>query len=229
VDALVTLRSRKLPRSGYKSDWRQLLSANVTVMTPCNRRCPDCCCGDVVFREKGRIFSAEEIARDIVQLGDVGTVLLTGGEPTLHPDFPAVAEAARAARGGGKLTLVTAGARLVKHAASMRFFDTIRMSVFDESSNAGESTTPGIVEEFRKVCPEGVNFEPALVVHYRSSGPNPCERVDYTISTMGGRVYACCVASGISGASSTELSEGWEERLLGVDVPCDKCVFGEAT
>lgn len=182
-----------------------------------------------MFNAKGRIFSPADISRDVAALGDVGTVFLTGGEPTLHPQFPAMAEAARAARGSGKLTLITNGARLVRHAEATRFFDNIRMSVFDESCDAGEPTTPGIVEAFREVCPPNVSFEPSIVPHYRTAGgPNPCDRLDNTISTMDGRVYACCVASGIAGAASTELTPGWEERLLNIDVPCERCVFGEA-
>lgn len=228
---LAQLRTRHLPRAAYPAGWKQSLCANVTILTPCDRRCPHCCCGDVVYRAsgKGKIFSPEDIARDVAALGDVGTVFLTGGEPTIHPEFAAVAEAARRARGSGRLTLITDGSKLVKHAEAMRFFDNIRMSVFDSTSNAGESTTVGIVEKFREVCPPGVSFEPSVIIHYRTAGGSkPCERIENTVSTMDGRVYPCCVASGISGALSTELTEGWESRLLGVDVPCSACVFGEA-
>lgn len=224
---LVSIRT-PTARPAYSSTWKQELHANVTVLTPCNRRCPHCCCGDVVYREKGRIFSPDDIARDIAALGDVGTVLLTGGEPTLHPNFPAVAEAARSARGKRKLTLVTAGAKLVQHAHATRFFDNIRMSVFDETSDAGASTPSGLVEQFTKVCPPGVSFEPAIITHYRTAGgKNPCGRISNTVSTMDGRVYPCCVASGISGARSTDLTAGWENRLLEVRAPCESCVFGE--
>jgi len=224
---LITLRARPAAQHSRPADWKRGLHANVTVMTGCNRRCPDCCCGDVVLRAKSRVFSAEDIARDVGALGDVGHVILTGGEPTLHPDFPRVAEMARNARGGRRMTLVTNGARLVKHAEATRFFDAIRMSVFTDASNAGESTDPNIAEEFRKICPPGVSFEPSVVIHYRTvGGGNPCERIYNTVSTMDGRAYSCCVASGIDGAQSTDLSSGWEDRLLGVAAPCSTCVFG---
>jgi hypothetical protein len=224
---LVTLR--RPPRAPRPASWRRnLASANVTIITGCNRSCPDCCCGDVVLRAKPIVFSVDDVARDVAALGDAGVVYLTGGEPTLHPDFPAVAEAARRARGSLPLVLITNGARLVRHAAATRHFDAIRMSVFVEGSNAGSPTDPSIVEEFKKVCPPGVRFEPSVVIHYRTTGGSgTCERIHNTMSTMNGRAYPCCVASGIDGAESTDLlTPGWEDRLLDVAAPCDRCVFG---
>ena len=204
--------------------WRRSVGANVMVTTACDRACPNCCEGDVVLRAKGRVFSPESIADDIRALGPIGVVNLSGGEPTLHPEFERVAELAREARGSLPLTLITNGKNLVKKSEAMKYFDRVDMSIFTAESNAGELTDLSIAEKFRAKSRTPLNAFP--VVHTKSSGSGACGRELYTISTMAGRVYGCCVANGIDDAESTDLSPGWEERLLSVPLPCDRCVFG---
>lgn len=205
--------------------WWKGIGANVMVTTACDRACPNCCEGDVVLRAKGRVFSPESIAADIRALGPVGWVNLSGGEPTLHPEFERVVELARKARGNRPLSIITNGKNLVEKSAVMKLFDRVDMSLFTAESNASEPTDLSIVERFRQRQPE-VRFNPFHVVHTKSSGSGACGREKYTISTMEGRVYGCCVANGIDRAESTDLSPGWEDRLLSVPLPCDRCVFG---
>lgn len=205
--------------------WRNNCWANVMVTTACDRDCPDCCEGDVVLRAKGRIFSPESIAADVAALGEVGMVTLTGGEPTLHPKFDEVARLCRAARGNRQLRLISNGAKLEKHAASLKYFDRVDMSIFTAESNAGAPTDPTIVDRVRAAKPQ-TEFKPYVVIHSKSSGRGACGREKYSVSTMEGRVYGCCVANGIAGAESTDLSPGWEDRLGAVPLPCDRCVFG---
>lgn len=206
--------------------WRVAGYGNVMVTTACDRDCPDCCEGDVVLRAKGRIFSPESIAADVAALGDIGTVTLTGGEPTLHPKFEEVARLARAARGSKFLRLISNGAKLEKHAAALKYFDRVDMSVFTDESNAGTPTDPTIVDRVRAAKPD-TDFRSYVVIHSKSSGKMACGREKNSVSTMDGRVYGCCVANGIAGAESTELSPGWEGRLGDVPLPCDRCVFGQ--
>lgn len=206
------------------SDWKHNLFANVMINTGCNRACPDCCVGDVVLRAKARTFAPDKIAAEVKELGDVGVVLLTGGEPTIHPKFDEVAAKCHEARGGLPLHMVTNGARLVHHEKSIRYFDAVRLSQFTEESNAGEPSDPAIAGNFRAVST--VKLLTGTTVHTRTSGKNACGRETHTISVMDGRVYGCCVACGIDGAESTELSPGWEERVRKVPLPCDRCVFG---
>jgi hypothetical protein len=203
--------------------------ANVTIMTPCDRRCPRCCCRDVVTA-RGQIFSPEEIARDVLALGDVPHVLLTGGEPTLHPRFDEVVLRARIARGERRLILNTNGARVLEHLNSIVLFDELRLSVFTDRSNTGDERTDlALVQAIRDALAGEVEVLANETIHEDTGGGlNACERIENTISTMDGRVYACCVASGIAGAASTKLTAGWEERLAAVPAPCASCVFGKA-
>ncbi len=204
------------------------LWANVMITTACDRACPDCCCGDVVLRAKGRVFSPESIAAEVRALGPVARVYITGGEPTLHPQFEQVARLAHEARGGLPLYLVTNGFRLAEKADAARYFDHIDWSRFDAASNAGAPTDPEIGRRYLARAPAGAGaFSDNHIVHTRTQGSGVCGRETFTVSVMAGRVYGCCVACGIEGAESTELSPGWLDRLGGVALPCDRCVFGE--
>jgi hypothetical protein len=179
----------------------------------------------VVLRAPPRIFSPEDIARDVAALGPVGVVCLTGGEPTLHPEFERVAKLAREARGSLHLRLISNGAKLVEKADALKYFDRVDNSIFTKDSNAGPPTDLLLPARVLAARPQ-TDYQPYIVVHTRSQGVGACGREKSTVSTMDGRVYGCCVASGIKDAPSTELSPGWEERLRAVPLPCDRCVFG---
>jgi uncharacterized radical SAM superfamily Fe-S cluster-containing enzyme len=226
-------RRKGSPQARDFLQWKSNLIANLIVVTYCNRACPHCCEADMTLRSPPRDVPLKQIAHDIYALGPVGAVLLTGGEATLHKDFVAMLETARKARGPATLVLYTNGAKLLEHASDItRLCDRVNMSVYDNTSNAGEPTDPTIVEKFSALCPSNVHFDHFQMTgsnrHQEiSGGSNPCFRLFNTISAQEGRVYPCSVAHGITDAESTELSRGWEMRLLDVVTPCERCVFGE--
>ncbi len=213
--------------------WKAGLLANLIVVTYCNRACPHCCEADMTRRSPPRDVPLKQVAHDIYAMGAVGSVLLTGGEATLHKDFVAMLETARKARGDRPLVLYTNGVKLLEYANDVvRLCNSINMSVYDETSNAGDSTDPAIVEQFKAMCPPEVCFNPFYMNgknrHQEiSGGNNPCFRLFSTISAQEGRVYPCSVAHGNANAEFTELSRGWEMRLLDVVAPCERWVFGE--
>lgn len=201
--------------------YRQALIVNVMVTTACDRRCPSCCCRDVVHGQKARHFTPEGIAADIIALGDVAFVTLTGGEPTTHPEFSAVAQAARKARGQLPLHLVTNGFCLVEKAAAMAAFDVVSLTVFSDPLD------PEIAKTFQTVCPPGVRVHARCVTHrHQALGAQPCGRHYRSASVMDGLIYPCCVSCGIAGAEATSLTPGWEVRLLALRPPCGRCVLG---
>lgn len=203
------------------------LAVNVVVSTSCNRRCPHCCMSDMVFGMAPRFVDPLRVYDDIVRLGEVASVTITGGEATLHPNFLAVAECARIARGGRHLMLITNGILLDQRRLALRFFDDIHVSIYDKKSRAGVTTERGLEKKIRAAVPHGVGLRFLGGVHTTGvrGGDKPCFRLQDTASVLEGRIYPCCVANGIDGAESTELSPGWEQRLLEVPAPCARCVF----
>jgi Fe-coproporphyrin III synthase len=116
----------------------------------CNSRCVTC-----DYWRHGRndatLDSVLRVLPDLRML-DTRTALLSGGEPLLHPEWPAIAGALRDA--GIKVWLLTSGLSLAKHAgAAAECFDSITVSL-DGTSRATYQAIRGL-DAFDKVC-EGV-------------------------------------------------------------------------
>src|SRR6478672_4107451 len=64
----------------------------VSVTDRCNLRCTYCMPEDVVFRDKGELLTFEEITHFVRAAAPLGIdkVRLTGGEPLLRRDLPAL-------------------------------------------------------------------------------------------------------------------------------------------
>ncbi len=207
--------------------WKTELTASLIVTTRCNRKCPHCCAADLV-KSGPRDMSLVQLIHDVRKMGQVFLILLTGGEPTLYTDFVGMLTTVRKARGNSPLILYTNGAKLLEYGDDIvRYCDGVRMSVYEDDSNAGASTPSSLVGEFMTRYPTYARFIPSKAIHQKiSGGYNPCHRLFNTISVQEGRVYPCCVAHGIADSGYTDLSMGWERRLLDIAAPCERCAFG---
>jgi Fe-coproporphyrin III synthase len=116
----------------------------------CNSRCVTC-----DYWRHGRndatLESVLQVLPDLRML-DTRVALLSGGEPLLNPEWPAIAGALRDA--GIKVWLLTSGLSLAKHAgAAAACFDSITVSL-DGTNPATYQAIRGL-DAFDKVC-EGV-------------------------------------------------------------------------
>lgn len=92
----------------------------------CNSRCVSC-----DYWRHGRVdLTSESVLQLLPSLRALGTrtVLISGGEPLIHPQWIEIAEALRA--NGQRLWLLTSGLSLAKHAArAAQLFDSITVSM----------------------------------------------------------------------------------------------------
>lgn len=113
----------------------------------CNSRCVSC----DYWRHGRRDIDIETVERLLPGLRELGTqtVLVSGGEPLLHPQW---AEIAALLRGQGhKLWLLTAGLALAKHAQEVaRLFEQVAVSL-DGSTAASYAAIRGL-DAFEIVC-----------------------------------------------------------------------------
>jgi MoaA/NifB/PqqE/SkfB family radical SAM enzyme len=116
----------------------------------CNSRCVTC----DYWRHGRKDATLASVTRLIPELRTLGTrtALLSGGEPLLNPEWPAIAESLRAE--GIGLWLLTSGLSLAKHAQrAANLFESITVSM-DGTCAATYQAIRGL-DAFDKVC-EGV-------------------------------------------------------------------------
>lgn len=113
----------------------------------CNSRCRSC-----DYWRHGHVdISLESVRQRIPQLVQLGTrvVVLSGGEPLVHPDWAAVADCLRS--NGMQVWLLTAGLALAKHARrAAALFDSITVSM-DGTDRATYAAIRGL-DAFEPVC-----------------------------------------------------------------------------
>ncbi len=134
-------------RSQLAEPLTRLPLATLYLTERCNSRCVSC----DYWRHGQRDIDLATVQRLLPGLGELGTqlVLVSGGEPLLHPQW---AEIAALLRGSGlKLWLLTAGLALAKHATEVaRLFDQVTVSL-DGSTAASYAAIRGL-DAFEAVC-----------------------------------------------------------------------------
>jgi MoaA/NifB/PqqE/SkfB family radical SAM enzyme len=116
----------------------------------CNSRCVSC----DYWRHGRDDMSLESVAGLLPALTRLGTevVLLSGGEPLMNPEWPAIARMLRSA--GLKVWLLTSGLSLAKHARrAAQLFHHITVSL--DGADAETYTAIRGLDAFHKVC-EGI-------------------------------------------------------------------------
>jgi organic radical activating enzyme len=121
------------------------------ITSRCTRICQDC----PSSRSSESDNLSLEFVRDLFALfeGQTRGLLMTGGEPTISPDFPAVLRMAREF-GFEDIAVVTNGSRLgIEPVAEalIEYASTIRLSMYDwESGGCGIKTTLQDIEKLRR-------------------------------------------------------------------------------
>jgi len=126
---------------------KRLPLATLYLTERCNSRCISC-----DYWQHGRrdidLDTVEGLLPGLAALG-TETVLISGGEPLLHPQWAGIAAMLRA--GGLQLWLLTAGLALAKHADEVaRRFDQVTVSL-DGSTAASYAAIRGL-DAFETVC-----------------------------------------------------------------------------
>lgn len=109
--------------------------------TACNRSCSDC----PSRRGQPGLFLSLDTAKRLFSLcrGNTFGAILSGGEPTLHPDFGPIMAAARA-NGFRDVVVISNGSRLDLKKVSeplLRYASAVRVSLYDWHENAVRPST----------------------------------------------------------------------------------------
>ena len=193
----------------------------LSITTFCNRNCPYCCCG--IPKAEGKThYDISYFERLIPYFKNMKEIFITGGEPTLHPNFYEVTNYIKKYLKPRKYSLATNGYGLnklpLKH---FLHFNKIHISEYDNPSNNEET------EQFKKIAPDSLFRIVNGINHIKkASGENPCKRASSGwLAFENNLLYPCCVV--VDRGIGIELSDDWREKILDVSLPCNICVFGK--
>ncbi len=186
--------------------------------TVCDRACPDCC-ANINRGERDAVHHPwEYFERAASFIYGINRVHLTGGEPTTHPRFAEFVPRFRALFGCTLLTLQTDGFKAVKYHETLKHFDKIYPSLYDDR-NLG--AVQFIQLRFKSSTWQGEHTPRSR----RGSGAVCFRGQSDTVAYADGRFHGCCVSPGIPGAQTLEPCADWRDKITAVALPCSDCFF----
>jgi hypothetical protein len=201
---------------------REYRLVTLLITTHCDRGCPHCC-----YRISDnaalppRHYDHAYFVDAARWLTGIERLYISGGEPTLHPEFARLALELRSLFKPRRLILATNGARVIEHQASMKFFDEIRVTYF------GAPADIAAIRWLQDHLPRRLQIHSAAHLPLdKPGGGAPCGR-EHNAAYANGRLYPCCVAPGLLDAASIAPSATWRAELTATPLPCAVCPFSK--
>lgn len=208
---------------------RDISSINFTVTTFCSMKCPDCCCNITMMKNKDKkFFYWDYFVNSAKYFYGIDRIHLTGGEPTLHPNFIEYVPKLKELFGCNRLTVETNGFGFKRFPETFSFFDEIYCSHYTSTSFEGSPDNTEEIQFIKNLYPDKTIFVGEITHLSRElRGTKMCSRGwSETVGYSNGKLYPCCVASGLPERDvGIELTESWKEDILKVIHPCDICFF----
>ena len=215
------------PERGFGDD-RQFDSVQLIITTHCDRMCPGCIC-NIPYLKKHQHVDADWIKQIAPKLQGLRLLQISGGEPTLHPEFQYITEHLREWFNPQVLMLVTNGRNVTKYADILGHYDHISISRFTKGSYPGSRHNAFTIERFKRVF-EGPSKIHEDVTRHKLNRENknkwPCIIGANDIALIQwNKMHPCCAAAGRAPKMGIEITENWREELKEVKLPCEGCPF----
>jgi hypothetical protein len=206
---------------------RKFNSIQLGITLYCDRMCPDCCCS-IPKVENRQHVSVEWIKKISKHFQGLRALQISGGEPTLHPQFKYITENIRDWFNPEILMLMTNGSKIVEYADILGYYDQIRITHYNKDTYPKCKDNIRTYKKFIEVFegPSYVNFQP--VIHKTEGGTAglPCLLgANDTAMIQWNKIFPCCVAPGQNPDLGIEITENWREELKKIPLPCKGCPF----
>lgn len=207
---------------------RQFNSIQLGITTHCNRMCPGCCC-NMPYLSKYEHMDPDWIQEISQKLQGLRLLQISGGEPTIHPQFQYITENIREWFNPQMLMLITNGKRIVRYADILGHYDHIRISRYNASSYPGSPSNEDTIAEFQRVFKGPSMVWSKLAKHWLGRGKEgglPCGLGANDLAIIQWKkIYPCCAAPGQDPLIGIELTDNWREDLKTIELPCNNCPF----
>lgn len=202
----------------------------------CNLKCPLCSQGTPLQKNKQRM-KMEDIEGYAEQIRpfEFSTIKISGGEPTMHPQFAELCGKLRDLFPSYRYEMATNGARLEEGAAAAKVFDKIDLSFYPGQNEQHFDKLAKLPLTNLNIATKRDYVEMEDVHQERNLGKkNIYQRCPFRMvkKVVQGRIYPCCIVFGQCirqnkdpKEASVPLSNSWREEIDKIDMEpyCQHC------
>lgn len=214
-------------------------SVNLGITTLCSMKCPKCSIGMPALMKSKRAKHADltELFADLTTLTlsqQFKRIHITGGEPTLHPDFEEIVEHIYNENLSEHMTIESNGWGYEKYKDTFRYaFEKVFITHYlQDAVYPGSPDNTAIVEMAQKDLGSKLIREPPVKHETQHLLPiantSPCSKWFSPGLPCGyyhRKLYPCCVSFGIDENLGIPITADWREQILGKAKGCESCAY----
>ncbi len=194
--------------------------------------CPDCCAGITqMLKSEKRFYDWDYIAESAKYFYGIDRINLTGGEPTIHPQFSEFVPKLKDLFGCKTLSVWTNGTMLKRKAETFRYFDQIHITNYTSNTFEGSPDNTEEIIFIRDYLKDtDIEIFDCNIEHIplTKRGSKMCFRgYSDTVEFVDGFIYPCSSSSGLNTKIRIPLMENWKDEILKIHPPCYECLFAE--
>lgn len=195
-------------------------------------KCPDCCAGITSMDKKDKSFYDFSYFENAAKyFYGMRRINLTGGEPSMHPEFGQYVPHLKELFGCQILSIWTNGTMIMKKAETFKHFDQIHITNYTADTFEGSPDNSEQIEwikEYLKGLPIEIFSDKIIHLPQQTGKSKMCFRgYSDTVEFTDGYIYPCCTGSGLKTKARIPLSHNWKQEILNIHPPCNECVFAE--
>lgn len=203
--------------SDYKMSPRPIRALNLHLTTYCNLQCTECSSNNPRIRYPEH-YEVDYIKHAARYLNDLEQITITGGEPTLNPQFRDIVPNLKNWFGCQNLALETNGAKIIENEDLLSYFDDVLISHYPDNSDA----VTFLAQKNKDSRPDGPTIH--VTKARRARNPAPCRRANF-VQYVYGRLYPCTYTPDGCEDIGIPLTKNWREEIQNVQLPCANCCF----
>lgn len=189
--------------------------------------CPECTI-DIPRRKDKQHFSWEYFEEAAKYFrGAFGTITLSGGEATVHPQFKEFAPKLRELFQPLKLNVETNGFGFTRFPEVFSHFDEVVCTIYRADSFDGCPDNAAKIAAYKAHYGEDSNLRTGRTVFVPRRlrpGTKPCAKLGI-LSYCNGILFPCCLGPGLERVVGVRLTPTWRNDIAKSIAPCDGCFF----
>lgn len=201
----------------YLQSPRPVRALNLHLTTYCNLECAECSSSNPRIRYPEH-YDTDYLRNAAKFLKDLELVTITGGEPTLNPQFPEIVPKLKEWFKCRYLALETNGAKIVENQTVLEHFDDVLVSHYPENT----PEVSFLADLNLGSRPDGPTIH--VTKARRAYDPQPCARANFATYVYG-RLYPCTYIPEGCENIGIPLTRNWREEIQAVPLPCASCCF----